>query len=72
MARWREQRIFNGKTPYAYYWNKETKQLEINKEEANIYKMIVDLYVNKKCHFKTFVLNSKNKESNLKEQIGVA
>ena len=34
MIRWREQRTFIGRPPYAYYWNKEKKQLEINKEEA--------------------------------------
>ena len=59
MARWREQRIFNGKPPYAYYWNKETKQLEINTEEEKVYKMIVDMYLNQKMSFQDICLKLK-------------
>lgn len=56
MARWREQRIFNGSPPYAYYWNKETKQLEINKKKAKVYQLIVDMYLNQKMSFQDIAL----------------
>lgn len=59
MARWREKRIFNGRPPYAYYWNKQRKQLEINEEEAEIYHSIVDMYLNQKMSFQDIVLKLK-------------
>jgi DNA invertase Pin-like site-specific DNA recombinase len=59
MARWKEQRIFIGMPPYAYYWNKETKQLEINEEEAKVYQLIVDMYLNQKMSFEDICLKLK-------------
>lgn len=60
MVRWREQRIFNGKPPYAYFWNKESKQLDINQEEANVYHTIVDMYLNQKMSFQDISIKLKN------------
>lgn len=59
MARWREHRIFNGKPPYAYYWNKQTKQLEINEEEAKVYHLIVDMYLEQKMSFQDICIKLK-------------
>ncbi|MEX1000325.1 MAG: recombinase family protein [Thermodesulfobacteriota bacterium] len=66
MARWNEQHIFIGMPPYAYYWNKETKQLEINKEEAKVYQLIVDMYLNQKMSFQDIGL--KLKEQGIKSK----
>ncbi|MGB2691270.1 MAG: recombinase family protein [Thermodesulfobacteriota bacterium] len=66
MTRWREQRIFNGRPPYAYYWNKETKQLEINEKEAKVYRLIVDMYLNQKMSFQDIGL--KLKEQGIKSK----
>ncbi|MFC1798631.1 recombinase family protein [Thermodesulfobacteriota bacterium] len=38
-------KAFPGKTPYGYLWNSELKKIEIDKERAEIYKKIVDLYL---------------------------
>lgn len=46
MIKWRENRMFNGKPPYGYRWNKETNTLEIMPEEEEVYKKIVDFYLN--------------------------
>jgi len=59
MARWKEQRTFIGMPPYAYYWNKAKKQLEINEEEAKVYKMIVDMYLNQKMSFEDICFKLK-------------
>jgi hypothetical protein len=37
--------IFIGKAPFGYRWNEESKKIEINPEEAEVYKKIVSLYV---------------------------
>jgi hypothetical protein len=59
MIRWREQRTFIGRPPYAYYWNKEKKQLEINKEEAKVYHLLVDMYLNQKMSFQDMCIKLK-------------
>ncbi len=64
MVRWRELRIFNGRTPFAYYWNKETQKLEINKEEAKVYHLLVDMYLNQKMSFQD--ISIKLKEQGIK------
>jgi hypothetical protein len=46
MAKLRRNETFTGKAPYGYIWNKKTKKLEINPEEAAIYRRIVDMYLN--------------------------
>lgn len=46
MGKWRENRTFIGKPPYGYIWNKKLKELQINKDEALIYKRIIDMYIN--------------------------
>lgn len=45
MVRWKQQRIFPGRPPYGYRWNKETKRLEIVPDEAEIYRRIVGEYL---------------------------
>lgn len=59
MARWRQKRIFNGRPPYAYFWNKEKQQLEINEEEAKVYNLIVDMYLNQKMSFQDIAIKLK-------------
>ena len=61
MARWRQQRIFNGRPPYAYYWNKEKKQLEINENEAETYKLIVNMYLDQCMSFRDICIKLRNK-----------
>jgi len=61
MARWRQQRIFNGRPPYAYYWNKEEKQLEINEKEAETYKLIVNMYLDQCMSFSDICIKLRNK-----------
>ena len=60
MARWKEQRIFIGKPPYAYYWNKEKKQLKINEEEAKVYHLLVEMYLDQRMSFRDMCLKLKN------------
>lgn len=45
MIRWKENRTFMGVPPFGYTWNKGTKQLEINEQEAEIYRRIVSMYI---------------------------
>lgn len=45
MARWREKRIFNGRPPYAYQWNKKTCSIELIPEQAAIYQRVVTEYL---------------------------
>jgi site-specific DNA recombinase len=45
IARWKDGRTFVGKVPYGYVWNKEKKCIEVNHQEAGIYRRIVDLYL---------------------------
>jgi len=59
MIRWREQRTFIGRPPYAYQWNKEKKQLEINEEEAKVYHLLVDMYLNQKMSFQDMCIKLK-------------
>jgi site-specific DNA recombinase len=71
MIRWREQRTFIGRPPFAYYWNKEKKQLEINKEEAKVYKLLVDMYLNQKMSFQDMCIKLKKLVLKVNVQIGV-
>lgn len=64
MSRWKEQRAFIGRPPYAYYWNKEKKQLEINEVEAKVYHLLVDMYLKQKMSFQDMCL--KLKENGIK------
>jgi site-specific DNA recombinase len=59
MARWKEQRTFIGRPPYAYCWNKEKKQLEINKEEAKVYHLLVEMYLEQKMSFQDMCIKLK-------------
>ncbi|MEW6145729.1 MAG: recombinase family protein [Thermodesulfobacteriota bacterium] len=59
MARWKEQRTFIGKPPFGYYWNKEKKQLEINEDEAKVYNLLVDMYLNQKMSFQDMCIRLK-------------
>jgi len=60
MSRWMNQQTFIGTPPYAYYWNKDNKQLEINQKEAKIYHLIVDLYLNQKMSYQDICIKLKN------------
>jgi site-specific DNA recombinase len=44
-ARWSQHRTFIGKPPFGYRWNKKTNQLEIDEQEAEVYRRIVKMYV---------------------------
>ena len=37
--------IIVGKPPFGYQWNKEKKEIEVNPQEAEIYRRIVDMYL---------------------------
>ena len=41
IAKWADNRTFIGKPPFGYIWNQKTKQLEVNKEEEEIYHMFL-------------------------------
>ena len=59
MARWKEQRSFIGMPPYAYYWNKVKKQLEINEEEAKVYHLLVEMYLEQRMPFEDIAIKLK-------------
>ncbi|HBC89448.1 MAG TPA: hypothetical protein DCZ94_21125 [Lentisphaeria bacterium] len=46
MSKWGDHRTFIGHPPYGYKWNKETSKLEINPKQAEIYKRMVNMYLN--------------------------
>ena len=52
LFKWRENRMFNGKPPYGYRWNRESKMIEVNEDEKAVYLKIVDLYLNHGMGFK--------------------
>jgi len=64
MARWKDYRTFLGKPPFGYVWNKEKKKLEINEDEAETYKRVVDMYCNLGVSFKDIAL--KLREESIK------
>jgi site-specific DNA recombinase len=43
--KWKEHRMFNGKPPYGYFWDKTDNKLKVNPEEKKIYQKIVRLYL---------------------------
>jgi site-specific DNA recombinase len=45
LARWRDRRIFCGRTPYGYIWNSRDKRIEIVVEQAEIYSRVVKEYL---------------------------
>jgi site-specific DNA recombinase len=51
IARWREGRIIVGTLPFGYTWDKEKKGIEIVKEEEDIFRRIVDMYLNQGTSF---------------------
>jgi site-specific DNA recombinase len=53
IARWKDTRSFIGMTPFGYKWNKATKKLEVIEEEAEIYRKVVNMYVNEGRSFVT-------------------
>jgi site-specific DNA recombinase len=55
-AKWKDQRVFIGKPPFGYTWNKEKKKLEINDEEASLYKRIVNMYINQRLSFRDIAI----------------
>jgi len=60
LARWQQNKIFVGKAPFGYYWDKKTKRIEINQEEAKIYRRIVDMYIGLGLSFKDIVARLKD------------
>jgi site-specific DNA recombinase len=60
MARWREGRTMLGKAPFGYRWNKQDKVLEIVPAEAEIYKRVVDWYLNLGLSYRLIALRLKN------------
>jgi site-specific DNA recombinase len=45
-TKWKAGKTFVGKPPFGYQWNPEKKCLEINPQEAAVYRRMVDMYVN--------------------------
>jgi len=61
IAKWKRADTFVGKVPFGYVWNREKKAIEINQEEARIYKHIVDLYLHEGLSFLDIALRLKDK-----------
>ncbi|RJQ23986.1 recombinase family protein [Candidatus Parcubacteria bacterium] len=59
-ARWKENRAFVGRVPYGYVWNNESKKLEINADEAAIYKRIVDMYLKQGLTYRDIALHLRS------------
>jgi len=47
LARWMKHEVFIGQPPFGYTWNKETKQLDIVPAQADLYRRIVTMYVDR-------------------------
>ena len=45
MARWKEKKIFNGKAPFGYKWDKKNAKFFVAKDEAKVYQRIVEMYL---------------------------
>jgi site-specific DNA recombinase len=56
LAKWRENRLFNGRPPYGYRWNKTLNRLEIVPDEAEIYKRIISLYLDQGRSYKDIAI----------------
>ena len=48
LVRWKNNEAFIGKPPFGYRWNKKLKSIEIDNNEAETYKRIVSMYVDKR------------------------
>jgi DNA invertase Pin-like site-specific DNA recombinase len=68
MAKWREKRIFNGKPPFGYLWNKKSCRLEVNPEEAKIYKRIVKMYVDERLSMGSIALKLRDEKIKCKKE----
>ncbi len=60
MARWRRCETFIGKPPYGYSWKKEKKRLEVNQVEADVYKNIISMYLDKGFSFKDMAIKLRD------------
>lgn len=60
-VRWQEKRIFLGTSPFGYKWNKATKKLEINQEEANIYLEMVKLCAKQNMTLRDIAISLNNR-----------
>jgi len=45
LARWRDRRIFCGKPPYGYQWNRKEKRIEIVPDQGEVYSRMVKEYL---------------------------
>jgi len=59
IARWKRGDTFIGKPPYGYMWNKDKKVLEINPEESDIYKRIVNMYIYEGMSYRDITIKLK-------------
>ncbi len=60
VARWNEKRIFCGKLPYVYMWNKKAQEIEIIEGELETYNRIVSDYLDLKKSMVTIALELNN------------
>ena len=58
---WKDQRTFIGQPPYGYRWNKEIKQLQVNEDEAKIYRDVVRMYVDQGLSFRDICIKMTEK-----------
>jgi site-specific DNA recombinase len=59
IARWKRGDTFIGKPPYGYIWNKDKKVIEINPEESDIYKRIVNMYIYEGMSYRDITIKLK-------------
>lgn len=60
ISKWGEHRTFIGRPPFGYRWNKETNALEIVPKEAEIYRQMVNMYLNLGMSFKSIAIKLKD------------
>ena len=56
LVRWKNNEAFIGKPPFGYRWNKKLKSIEIDNNEAETYKRIVSMYVDRGMTFRDIVI----------------
>ncbi len=62
MIKWKDKRMFNGKAPFGYTWNKKEEKLEINQPEADLYHRIVEMYIKQGLSMKDITIRLNNEK----------
>lgn len=56
MVSWRAHNSFHGRPPFGYRWDKEAKELKVNKDEKKVYQRIVNMYINQRMSYKDITI----------------